>query len=348
MRWALRILGPAVSICFALALIFRTSRDWPITWHDVAARDEIARSFLLSSFMWLAFGLYMVTALSFVLRGASARMLPPPAIGPALRKAMRARDPRVVTVEQIERPVQESAAEGASVLPVSMLTVAAPELLTRPFVLALAVFATGMLALAFTSLLLWFGLSMLNEPSDVADVGSGAEIVYTFLWLAGTFAPLALLALVSAWRFWIRWRARVRGADVAISAEGLTIRDQATLWRRRLVPWCDVTSLAQFTYNDIALRAHAVYLLDAGDQTFLWESPPDMRYAAPARRARIAKQQASAARLLARVSEVTGLPLLNISGVVSAVAKIEPDPYSMSDEPDPGDTALLDFIEGVT
>lgn len=89
-----------------------------------------------------------------------------------------------------------------------------------------------------------------------------------------------------------------------------------------------------------------MYLLDAGDQTFLWESPPDMRYEAPARRARLAEQQASAARLLAWVNEATGLPLLNISGVVSVLAKIEPDPHSTSEEPDPRDTALLDFIEG--
>ncbi len=348
MRWALKVLGPAVSICFALALVFKTSHDWPITWHDIAARDEVARSFLLSSFVWLMYGLYFVTALSFGSRGASARLLPPPAIGPALRNALRDRDSRVGKVEQIEPPMQESAAEGVTVPPISTLTVPAPELLTRPLALAFAVFAAGMLALAFASFFLWMGLSMLNAPSDMADGGIGAEFIYTSLRFVGIFAPLALWALVSAWRFWIRWLAKVWGAEVAIIAEGLTIRDQATLWRRRFIAWRDVTSLARFTYNDSYVRPRSVYLLDAGDQTFLWESPPDMRYATPARRARIAEQQASAAQLLARVSEATGLPLLNISGVVSSVAKIDPDPYSTRDEPDPRDTALLDFIEGVT
>ena len=352
MRWAPRILGLAVSVCFALALFFRTPHDWPISWHDIAARDEIARSFLLSSFVWLMYGLYFVTALSFGSQGASARLLPPPGIAPALRNALRDRDPRIVKVEQIERPMRESAAEGASAPPVSSLTVSTPELQTRPLALTLAVFAAGMLALAFASFFLWFGLwaglSTANTPSDIAGSPSGAETIYRSLQFGGMFAPLALWALVSARRFWIRWLARIWGAEVAISAEGLTSRDQATLWRRRFIPWSDVTSLARFTYNDTYVRPRTVYLLDAGDQTFLWESPPDMRYEAPARRARLAERQASAARLLAWVNQATGLPLLNISGVVSVLAKIDPDPYSTSEEPDPRDRALLDFIEGAT
>lgn len=348
MRAVWTILGFGVSICFALALVFSTSHNWPITWQDVAARDEVARSFLLSGFVSLMSGLFAVSVVTYTATRASARMLPPPSIALALRKAVSARDPRVVSIEQVEHPAQGSAAEEANALTTSTFWVAAPELLTRPLALAVVVFAAGLIPLAITSNFLAFGISGLSDPPNPYGGPSPAEQLSILLLFVGIFAPLALWALVSAWRFWIRWRAKVRGAEVAASAEGLTIRDQETLWRKRLIPWSEVVSLARFTYNDIYVQARTVYLLDAGNQTFLWESPPDMRYAASARRAQIAEQQANAARLLAHIAAVTGLPLLNISGVVSAVAKVDPDPYSTSDEPDPGDAAILDFLDGAT
>ena len=64
-----------------------------------------------------------------------------------------------------------------------------------------------------------------------------------------------------------------------------------------------------------------VYLLDAGHQTFLWETPPTMRYEKPALRLRIARQQAQSTQLLALTSAATRLPLLNISSIVGALAR---------------------------
>lgn len=349
-RWAFMSLGGgAVTVCFTLALIFRTPHDWPVAWSDIATGDEQARSFLLSSFVSLMSGLYFVSALTFGYRASTARLLPLPAVAPALRAALRARDPRIVRVEQIERPAHEHGSEGASAPPVSTLTVPSPEPLTRPLWLALAMFAAAMLALAFTAYFLWaglwVGLSMFDGPSG-GDSAPGASRVFTMLRFAGMVAPLALVALGSAWRLWIGWRARVRGALVELNAEGLAIQDQMTGWRRRFILWGDVVSLARFTYNDVYVRARTVYLLDAGDQTFLWESPPDARYATAGRRARIAASQARAAELLARVSEATGQPLLDITSVVGAVTKIEPQPHATCNEPDARDVALLEFIEG--
>ncbi len=344
-RWAVRIFGFALTICFALALLFRTSHDWPITWQDISMRDEVARSFLLSCFVWLTSGITIMTAILLGIGGGASRIKPPPAIASALRKAMRDRDSRIAAAEQIEAPASESTTNAANPSLTSRVRVATPELMTRPLALALVVFAAGMLAVAFVGSTLWFGAMMLGEPPDTSDSISGAEMIYSLLREVGMFAPLALWALHSAWRLWVQWLAGVRGATVTLSADGLTVRDQATLWRRRFIPWRSVVSLARFTYNDAYVRPRIVYLLDAGDQTFLWESPPDMRYEAPARRARIAVRQASAAHLLERVRGATELPLLNISGIVSAVAKIEPDPHSRSSEPDPRDTALLDFIQ---
>ena len=36
LRWLWVLLGYAAVICVALAEIFKTSHDWPITWRDVA------------------------------------------------------------------------------------------------------------------------------------------------------------------------------------------------------------------------------------------------------------------------------------------------------------------------
>lgn len=55
-RWLWVILGYVVAISFALAQVFTTSHDWPISWNDIARRDLVARSFLLSSYVALVTG----------------------------------------------------------------------------------------------------------------------------------------------------------------------------------------------------------------------------------------------------------------------------------------------------
>jgi hypothetical protein len=150
--------------------------------------------------------------------------------------------------------------------------------------------------------------------------------------------------LVTAWRYFIRWLAEVRGAEVTPSAEGLIVRDQMTLWRPRFIPWNAVVSLARFTYTNPEVRAGTIYLLDAGDQTFLWESPPEIRYESSARLARDVTQQMNAAQLQTLVTQASGQPLLNISGVMSAVIKLSINPNSGA--PTPKDAELFDFIEG--
>lgn len=344
MRWLWVAVGYAAAILFALAAIFKTSHDWPVTWHDVTSLDEVARSFLLLCYMGLASGAYTVQSFSYLLRHSAARIAPPREIGPALRHAAQMRDARIVTVVEPAAPAQSDAAGGDSREP-DTFTVAAPELLGRPLALALLMFAAGLLALAFASMFFWLGGFDLSPVSD--GFISFDSYVFTQMRYISLFSVVAVLAFVAAGRLVVSWQARVRGARVTASAEGLTVRDHLTLWRPRFIPWRDVVSLVRFTYNDNLVRPRTVYLLDGGKQTFLWESPPNLRYVSPSIVARGAAQQASAARLLARVIEATGQPLLNITSVINDVAKIEPDPNNTS-VPISKDLALLDFIEGVT
>lgn len=344
LRWLWVGLGYAVAIGVALAEIFKTSHDWPVTWHDVLLRDEVARSFVLSAFVAFVSGCYMLMWLLSSGRLATRQMLPLPALAPALRQAARDCDTRVVSTAQPERPAQEYASDAA--LAATSVVVATPQLLTSSGWLAIGVFSAGMVPLAMVAMFLQSIVSTGFAPQP--GLVGGASVVYTMLRLAGVFAPLVVIAFVYAGRYWVGWRAKVRGAHVTVSAQGLTIRDYATRWRRRYVAWRDVVSFVCFTYKDGYTHPRTVYLLDGGSQTFLWETPPDMRYDPAARRQRIAGQQAESARLVALVAAATRLPLLDISSVISAVAKIEPNPYTASEEPDPRDIELLEFVEGVS
>jgi hypothetical protein len=102
----------------------------------------------------------------------------------------------------------------------------------------------------------------------------------------------------------------------------------------------------RFTYIDANVHPCTVYLLDAGVQTFLWEAPADMRYVSQKRLARIVQRQTQASRLLTLIEQATALPPLDITSVIAAVTKIDPNPYSTSEEPDVKDIELLAFIEG--
>jgi hypothetical protein len=297
--------------------------------------------------MGMAGGVYTVTSIAYISTRNSARMLPPREIGPALRKAAQDRDARVVTVAVAPQPTRGADVAGADTLAAASFSVASPELLGKPLALALLTFAASLLALAICIMLVSLELGVYFAPTADGPPSSASDIA-SILWVPSIFLTLAGFAFVGSWRLGVSWQTRIRGARVTLSAEGLAVRDHATLWRPRFIPWREVVSIVQFIYNDSYTRSHIVYLLDAGNQTFLWESPPDMRYVSPAILARVAARQESAARLLTYAAEATGLPLLNITGVVSEVAKIEPDPSNMSGEPDSRDVALLDFIEGVT
>lgn len=72
-----------------------------------------------------------------------------------------------------------------------------------------------------------------------------------------------------------------------------------------------------------------------------------MRYVSQKRLARIAERQAKARRLLRLIEDATALPQLDITSVIGAMTKIEPDPYSTSDKPDAKDVELLEYVEGV-
>jgi hypothetical protein len=186
---------------------------------------------------------------------------------------------------------------------------------------------------------------MIFEPPDLLSPDPySLQGYYANLAFASALTTFALLILVTAWRYFIRWLAEARGAVVTPSAEGLTVRDQMTRWRPRFIPWNAVVSLAGFTYTNPEARAGTIYLLDAGDQTFLWESLPEIRYESPIRLAHEATQRLNAAQLMRLVVRATGQPLLNISGVMIAVVKLSINPKRGA--PDPKDAELFDFIEG--
>lgn len=345
LRWLRVVLGYAVYVAAALAVIFRTPHDWPITWHDVIAHDEIARSFLLSCYLAFVSG---YSTLYVVLAGArlsSKRMLPLPDLAPALLKAARERDPRIVRVAQEERP-QPGGADEASAISNTTLKVASPEALTGSLWMTLGLFAVGLIPLAFSVIVLWSVVaawSFLATPEPNAQAAG----IYAIVRVTGIFAPLVVMGFLAVQRSWTAWRTRMHGAIVEIGAEGMTVRDYQTHWRRRFMRWSDVVSLLRFTYTDAYIRPCTVYLLDAGSQTFLWESPADMRYVSQKRLARIAERQAKARRLLRLIEDATALPQLDITSVIGAMTKIEPDPYSTSDKPDAKDVELLEYVEGV-
>ena len=154
LRWLRVVLGYAVYVAAALAVIFRTPHDWPITWHDVIAHDEIARSFLLSCYLAFVSGYSMLYVVLAGARLSSKRMLPLPDLAPALLKAARERDPRIVRVAQEERP-QPGGADEASAISNTTLKVASPEALTGSLWMTLGLFAVGLIPLAFSVIVLW-------------------------------------------------------------------------------------------------------------------------------------------------------------------------------------------------
>jgi hypothetical protein len=346
LRWLRVILGYAAYIVAALAVIFRTPHDWPITWHDVVALDEIARSFLLSCYLAFVSGYSTLYVVLSGVRLSSKRMLPLPDLAPALLKATRERDPRIVRVAREEQAgSKDSATDEVNTLAATTLKVASPEPLTGSLWMVIGIFAVSLVPLSFFVVFLWFvvatGLSQMTSGT-----GSGAAGIYLMIRITGMFAPLVALALLAARGAWTAWRARVRGAVVEINAEGMSVRDQHTHWRQRFIRWSDVVSVLRFTYIDANVHPCTVYLLDAGVQTFLWEAPADMRYVSQKRLARIVQRQTQASRLLTLIEQATALPPLDITSVIAAVTKIDPNPYSTSEEPDVKDIELLAFIEG--
>ena len=346
LQWLRVVLGYAVYVGAALAVLFRTPHDWPITWQDVIVHDEIARSFLLSCYLAFVSGYSMLYVVLAGVRLSSKRMLPLPDLAPALLKATRERDPRIVRVAQEERP-QPGGADEASALSNTTLKVASPEVLAGSLWMTLGLFAVGLIPLAFPVIILW---SVVAAWSSLATPEPNAQAagIYFIVRVTGIIAPLVVMGFLAVQRSWTLWRTRVHGAVVEIGAEGMAVRDYQTHWRRRFILWSDVVSLLRFTYTDAYIRPCTVYLLDTGSQTFLWESPADMRYVSQKRLARIAERQAQARRLLTAIEMATSLPLLDITSVISAVTKIDPDPYSTSEEPDAKDVELLEYVEGVT
>ncbi len=272
--WLVVVLGYAAAALFALSLIVHSSHDWPVTWHDVFTFDLVARAYLLGACAAFVSGCAFLLWIILLGRGASARMLPPPGLGLALRRAIRIHEPWVAPADPAT-PTAPQVDNSAA----TRLTVATSYLLTRPLWLAIVTLAGGALALLPVVFFASFAFSMAGPPADPAyampDAVTGS---YQLLWIAGIFAPLVVIAAAFAWRYWIGWRAGVRGVEIEVSPEGLAIRDHTTLWRGRFIRWSEIVSLARFTYNDDYVRPHTVYMLDADSQTLLWESPPDMRY----------------------------------------------------------------------
>lgn len=327
LRWLWTILRLMFAAGFITAIILRTPQDAPITWQDITAHDAAARSFLILSCMSLATGFYLVIAAAQFVKLSFARVSPPPDTASTLRQAARARDSQAAPIV-MEQQSQNAFADDAYALKDSSFVVAVPELLTRPMWAVIAAFVGSALALAAADFLASLSISIIPQSVYDPNFDPSMGLTYSDWSEVGIFLMLGVLAFMSAWRSWNSWRGR--GAYVEVSAGGLIVRGPETLWRRRFIPWRDAQSLARIVYNDTYAQARTVYMLDAGNQTLLWESPPDMRYASLSRRARIAQRQTSAAQLVALISMRASLPLRDISGRVNAVAKIEPNPRDAS------------------
>lgn len=322
-RWLWVVLGYAAAIGFALAQAFTTPHDWPISWNDIARHDVVARSFLLSSYVALATGFYMVVAIKAGVDTVSMRTERSPSeVARTMRDAARARDPHVAPVSQVDLPTVGAASEDTGSISGRMLVLATPAPLTGSLSLVLVGIVLSGLSLLFGALFAsTIPQSFVTGAYYDAEYAPNASDVYTTVRFIGIFVMLSALALMFAWRSWNRWRAKGRGATVITNTEGLTIRGPATRWRERFIPWRRVESLAQFTYRDAYTHTPTVYMLDAGNQTVLWESPPDTPYAASSLRAKVAEQQSNAAQLLAIISAATSLPLLDLTESVNTMEK---------------------------
>lgn len=244
-RWLWVILGYVVAISFALAQVFTTSHDWPISWNDIARRDLVARSFLLSSYVALVTGFYLVAAIKFGLDTVNIRIERSSSeVARTLRDAARIRDPRIAPAAHVDPPSMGTALEDTGSISGMTLVVATRAPLARPLALVL-------LGIALSAPFLLFGVFFASTISQSfatsvyydADYAPNASDVYTVVRFIGLFVMLSALALMFAWRSWNSWRAKGRGATVRTDAEGPIIRGPETLWRGRFIPWRNVESL---------------------------------------------------------------------------------------------------------
>ncbi len=332
-RWLWTLLQCILAGGFVAALVLRTPSSRVFTWQDIHALDGTARGFLMTSYLSLAAGCYLVASAANVVRGlylgGNAKRLPPSDMAPVLRRAVRTRDPRIAPIAQGEQPVQEAEPGDPNLfMDASSLVVSTPEPLTRPLVIVIVSLAGSIISMLVTIWMVALAVSAIPRQSAIPPFSPDLPddfFVYTFLWIAGVFVTTSTLIFAFFCRTRNKWKARSRGVEVKATSEGLTIRGPQTHWRPRCIAWRKVRWLARFAYNDLYVRRRVAYILDAGDQTLLWESPPDMRYVSPSSRAKIAQRQASAAQLVALTAAATGLPLLDISGTVNAIARIEPE-----------------------
>lgn len=353
LRWLWMLLQCLPIGVFVVALARGAPYDQPASWRDIFSFDASGRAFFISAYVSLAAGFY--TAASFGDAGAAmvttlrARIGPPPGMALALRQAMRVRDSRVAPLTGIELPAPAATSGDAGAFLGPTLVVSAPETLLRLVLWDVMALVGGALALWGA---VYFASDLLARLDDMSPD-------YLSLWLAGVLVMMSASAFTFVWRSWAYWQGRTLGVEVTPSAEGLTIRGPETLWSPRFIRWDAARSLARFTYKDDNTRAHTAYMLDADNQTLLWESPPDRRYAMPSRRAALVWRQASAARLVALATIATGLPLLDISEIVDEISGVQPDLSSaslditLSDDasviaitvkPSAEDVALLEFL----
>lgn len=337
--WLWTVLQCMIAGSLVVALSLKPTAIQPAITYDETGRQFLL-SYPLASFATLASAIYIVASFahfgSGMLAAGRARRGPPPDMALALRQATYARDPRIAPVAQGAQPTLDPAL--GSAYPNSSLAVAAPDLLAEPLLATIGMLALGIIPL-------WFADTLAPGFAQFPDHGS--------LWMIGILLMLSALAFAYARHCWNSWRAGSRGVPMTASAEGLAIRAPETLGGRRFIPWRSARSLARLTYSYSGSGAHTVYMLDAGDQTLLWECPPGMRYASPTRRAKIAQQQFHGAWLVALVATATGLPPLDISEIVHTITNLAPIDITASDDggivavevsPTAEDSALLEFL----
>jgi hypothetical protein len=142
--------------------------------------------------------------------------------------------------------------------------------------------------------------------------------------LALTMTAL-VCAIFSAWLFIVAVRSlrrrqrQRRGFEITTATDGLRFRRPESPRRERFIAWSAAQSLTRIDFTDTLTRHRAIYLLDAGQETLLWEAPPIERYGAPDTQQHSAILQDNARQLAAQIAARSGLPLLDLTGASASL-----------------------------
>ncbi|HET9111655.1 MAG TPA: hypothetical protein VFN78_12580 [Ktedonobacterales bacterium] len=118
-----------------------------------------------------------------------------------------------------------------------------------------------------------------------------------------------------------RHYARMESQDMSasIDADGVTFARSGARGQSRL-RWRDARGFALISFTDVMGRLHEVFALSSADEDFLWAAEYASPHAPPDLPPESASWRVSAHQLVDAVVQHTGLPLLDLSQTVAAVA----------------------------